>query len=1035
MGVRRAASAYSVIYGPHDRRVHRKKNQLSVATADDNLIDNNVCLIDLPTYHIPALCSVSSRAAAAIIKSDGKLGQMVVFSASGIIYDILFDENCCILPDDVRPGNIVNEEDLKRFKNYKTSTSFRNEICLNSFCTKFKFNVLSEINADVILIPVTAGISFDTVKKLRNFVKTNPHPTDFKPMPPQQRGTSTEFRDWLTMNNVPEATFISFEHVYNAMWKNSAYTNTDTCMYNCAKMAYEMEGFLLLYAVSLINKLKQLSIDKRKNNKLVLFTDGKPPMIKQFTKMKRDEARRNRSLNKRTEGENETDSEIFLHKETVGLFERVAMSIPRSLLQCVLLDVLRIPFFNQMKINDQFFFAVSLHSEAEDDIVKITAYAANIDTGVRGDIKTLTRIRKPEQNNRSDKIEKADLMTREQMTWKDACLKALLDSPSTSISIFSYDSDVLPKWNLMIKHSFDNRNIGSGHGETMKKSAENIESIYFYRSHTENWTKNNNTIDLGGESDVSEDGEGMNLLKRKSREAVVVNKKMTVSVYDLTQSPIMHSVESTLLLTLINGCDYVDALVPSSKTLSRYDNKIREEVALFERFACLCRLLEEEEEVEKEDFYKCHRCNKYTVPNFNTIKRFLLKYNVRRIFKNKYAAACNSAANVLAMLSLSCFNQRIFGSVASLRQNNSELSTHIMAAKHGFFSEYTQGGIPLCDSTFSQQQIESERIEMFKDLGSIKRSKQCNDNIAAYVDKMDTNSIFDTEDAREDDRILSLIINHRKEDQKSSAICFDNKKGGQGNAEENDEDIIEAILSKSKKKLKMDNINNIFEVEEDDVISKTDLFPVIDLPIELDRTTPPHQIIKEIDSAMMCEDTPSHAGTEDFILSLLTSALKVNTKIIGLDDKRASNMTYCEKVMDLLIILYLNMCGQQDPTISRYQYVPVIHSELISLACSKKSQISTTRKYFVAAMNEISFYMYRPELKETSKYSQTRRRSWQAMTEKLIGFDNEMKLCGIKTLCDKGSFIRPVYGLVRVKPWSTLSLLGTRLYYQAKSCM
>nr|BDT63250.1 MAG: wsv139-like protein [Hemigrapsus takanoi nimavirus]GBG35386.1 wsv139-like protein [Hemigrapsus takanoi nimavirus] len=1116
MGVQRAASAYSVIYGPHDRRVHRNNNppSSSPAAADNDtsaLTNNNVCLIDFSTYHVPTLCSVSSRAAAAVMNSDGKLGQMVVFSASGIIYDIMFDENCCISADDVRPGNILNEEDLKHLKNYKRSTSFHNDICINSFCSKFKSNVLSKKNADVTLIPVTAGRSFDTLQKLRDFAATskaqrNQRPIDLRPMPQHgsQSGTSssyTAFKDWLRINNVSEATFINFEHVYNAVWKNNAYANTsgnETYMYNCAKMAHETEGFLLLYGVAMINKLKQLSIDKRKNNKFVLFTDGKPPVIKNYTKTKRNDARKNRLKNKigssgdfmmtggEEDGEGITPEMLF--REMVVLFERVSMSIPTCLLQCVLLDVLRIPFFNQMKVNDQLFFASSVGSEAEDDIVKITAFAANIDTGVRGDVKTLIKLKKPE-DSRPEKIRKIDLVTnsflREELTWKDACVKTLINSPCTSITIFSYDSDVLPKWNMMVKHSFDNRNDDNGCHQMMKKSAENIESIYFYRSLMDKWTNNNNNDDkmvLGGSryyggSDDDEDGGGIFNNKRKSGNAPAVNNEK-VSIYDLTQSPVMHSVESTLLLMLINGCDYVDALVSSNKTVSRYDIKIREEVTMFERFACLCRSFEEEEE---EGFSKCHKCDNYKVPNLNIIKRFLLKCNVSSIFRDNYPTACNSAANVLAMLSLSCFNQKIFGSVAASRQNNPELSTHILAAKHGFFSEYTQGGIPLCDSTATHPQIESERMEMFRDLGSIKRSRQIDDDIEVYIEDMNGSSVadiftmIDTEDAKEDDRILSLVdtttdvvaasltnisspssmahaaaeaIDTSRQDCPSLAICFDRKhkkREGDSSADDEEEDIIEAILAKSKKRLKKDDVFDT--TMEDNTPSLDSLVFSPDKSLAepknfTDETTitttivppspSPEKIIKKIDSAMMCEDTPSHAGTEDYILSLLTTALKAKVKVLGLDDKRTNNMTYCGKVMDLLIVLYLNMCGQQDPTVSHYQYIPVIHNELISQAASTGSPVGTTRSYFVAAINELSFYMYRPELKETSKYSQTRRQRWKAMAEKLMGFDNEMRACGVRTPCDNGSFIRPVYGLVRVKPWSALSLLGARLYFKHK---
>ena len=284
----------------------------------------------------------------------------------------------------------------------------------------------------------------------------------------------------------------------------------------------------------------------------------------------------------------------------------------------------------------------------------------------------------------------------------------------------------------------------------------------------------------------------------------------------------------------------------------------------------------------------------------------------------------------------------------------------------------------------------------------------------------------------------------------SLAICFDrkHKKREEYSSDDDDddddnekEDIIEAILAKGRKRLKKDNVFDTATATKENTPSHDSLIflpdksptePKIFTTKETTTIVPsspsPEEIIKKIYSAMMCENTPSHAGTEDYILSVLTATLKSRHKLLGLDEKRINNMTYCGKVMNLLVILYLNMCGQQDPTISDCQYIPVIHNELVC----KRTQMDTTIRYFVAAMNEISFYMYRPELKETFKYSQTRRLGWNAMTEKLMGFDNEMRACGVTTPCGNGFFIMPVYGLKRVKPWSTLSLLGARLYYKHK---
>ncbi len=79
-----------------------------------------------------------------------------------------------------------------------------------------------------------------------------------------------------------------------------------------------MEGFLLFYGVLMINKLKQLSIAKKKNNKIVLFMDGKPPVIKNYTKTKRDNARKNRLKNKIMTGEEEDGQEGMTSQMSVS---------------------------------------------------------------------------------------------------------------------------------------------------------------------------------------------------------------------------------------------------------------------------------------------------------------------------------------------------------------------------------------------------------------------------------------------------------------------------------------------------------------------------------------------------------------------------------------------------------------------------------------------------------------------------------------------------------------------------------------------
>lgn len=1072
MGVTRAADAYAKIYGHLDKRVHLNEN-LPKDLPPNNPDYCNVYLLDLPTYHVPSIYALSARAGEAIVRTDSNMGQMIVFESNGVIYDILYDKTSCIDPSDIKNNVLTSESEINTFQNFKSMSSLYDSHTIRSFCVKFKKHVIDN-KREVSIVPVNTGASCCTLEKLREHAAVNSR-NHFSRLQPedvitslsshhqyQQKPSYLAFRNWLTSNGLDEPKYINFEHIFNAVYKNNQYGNnsaSDNYMYNSAKTAKDMEGLLLLYGHYLIGKLKNVINDKRANKKIVMFTDGKSPVIKNITKVKREEARKKKLKEQHETTEVEGGMEMMI-KEACAIFDRVIMSIPSTLLiQCVVLDVLRVVLFDQLNINgDHFFFSSTNGSEAEDDIVRLVAMAANIDLAVKGDVKTLTKISSPSLSN-PEKIRKIEIQTdnylKRTITWEKACRDSLFNAKHNRVIALSYDSDVLPKWNMLISHSQINNKKTSSKRLDMSTVANNIDSIYFYRSLMERWNTNNvnRTIPLGDEDYIDYDDENpSNPLKRKTFDYYHSNSssvnKSKVCVYDMLQSPLCLSGEDTLLLLLTNGCDYNDALVSSDKTVGQHVSKIREEVAMFKKYACLCPLVD-----DVAASRRCDRCSKIIEEGFVTIKKFLIENAVDVTLKEEFPEACNVASNLFAMIAMSSFNTKMFGSglatpKATNENNSKEVSRIVNYAKIDFFNKHTQGGIPLssCD-------LERERCDAFGDIGSIKREAEEKKNILEmYEDCADAIFLpFDSDMSSSPSSVAPLV------DETVLMDLFNttpSKSNNVVNTTEYDDDVIKSILFDgdevedihTPKKMKKNKENafsclplDLFKVS-DDTHNKHQ--PPKEKEKEggggeedddnVDPALPPVNIdesIKKLDEAMTIGTCS--LGLDDFFLSVLSNMIGCK-EIVGFDDKRENNETYCSKVMNLLIILYANMAGQQDPTVSRNQYIPTIHIESTknraktTTDSKRNSVVATTRSYFVAALNELNFYMYRAELNAFSTFKQSKRQKWDKLAEKLTSYDKEMEACGMA----KSTAIKPVYGLSRAKPWSTLALIGAKLHLE-----
>lgn len=319
--------------------------------------------------------------------------------------------------------------------------------------------------------------------------------------------------------------------------------------------------------------------------------------------------------------------------------------------------------------------------------------------------------------------------------------------------------------------------------------------------------------------------------------------------------------------------------------------------------------------------------------------------------------AANVAANVLAMLTLSCYNQKMFGTV-NTRHANTSIHDCVRRSKHIYFSEHTLGGIPLNNSL----RLERELKNVFGITRNPKTEEACSSSrelpITESKEEQQTTKFeigdIDVVDMLRNTQPAPLSCKKSEVDSPSVRSLISNI---------DDEAVAEAILFFNKSKVSPSVASDTTTAEKINESSSSSSSCLAVTESCSTSSTYGQNILKCIDSLNgalnrwdfnhKISKNNDMGSINDTIMTILTGLLKSNGRmqqqtIMGLDDMR--NMSYCAKVMDLFIILYLNLCGQQDPSVTDEQFFPVIHSELIAQQCTSKS----LKSYFNAAMLEIS---------------------------------------------------------------------------------
>lgn len=974
-------------------------------------------MVDLPTFNFP-LISVLGREIAASINSScvkGNMGQMIVFHDrnTGHILDTMHDANNVLTDDDMAATSM-----LRRIMTSSCSL-------VREFYKKVKH--YDNKVAAVKRVPVEIPSSLDDVNRLLNHC-IGDHMMTPAAHEKYKMEDYESVNQWLVKHDhLKTRHFITNRHIFMA---KEGHRNR----YLSAFYAGELEGFILLYAHRLIRVLKKtLKSTNERGRYLMLFIDGLAPAIKKATRLKRQNRQEASHIKK--------EATAALH----AACERLVLKIPPALMICALLDVMRIPlarFVNAKAI----FLSLASCSEAEDDIVRLVCHITGLETPIKhfGVSDRKIAVAHDTENPSEKKV----------VMWStvyEAIKKhSVSEQLPVQINLFSHDSDVLAKWNLTASHHRQVCKLIS----PLSSCDMKLEGCKFYRSRPP-----------------------------QPADDTFRRAPMPETVYDLTESPVMLTPESTLMVMLTKGSDYNTPLVSPGTS---FDTQIRTEATMFESLTCICvsgwreyfstvatSKKRSEASVDNIDVMgtiseanlsnkPCEKCGKFLVVPFWAVKFFFAAQATEfanetrhvffpptdhdgaghKLYDMHAALAVNASANVMAFLTMGSFNQRVFGSMTASsksimamtsekpaadpapgikKRKNEEmrpggkrkpnaapvshyLSMAVVKSMRAFFDKHTQGGIPV-----EGEAVRNARKALF---GSVfpPTLVPTDTSVLDVFDALFGESavICDTQNVWEEEeegggsnwlaKAASAFASKTEEEEKRNASAFQQMLQAAAAGPKND--VMAAVYRGGEEWSKL---------------------------------------LEEFEKCMSVSNVKSTDGS---VISTLSHILNNPKPIKGIDDA-SSSVPYSIKAMNLLVIVYMNMCGLQDPcVIDGGQLLPIIHQEYCS-AHARTSTASdnyclsnTDRDNFTAAVMEHTFICYGPEIGPESHIKQTKRQNWTLPRAKLRELKKMSGLCvkncedALAETCPSasekiwtpGRGFMPVMGATVTKPWTPLGL-------------
>ena len=1120
--------------------------------------DFSLDLIDFPTFNFTELSIIGKNVAAAALENRNNMGQMILFfdKSNGRIVDSLHDKFNVITKDDID----CRDRNRQIIRSHAHVGSEARGLATLFFS---KVRNMDKRAIGIKRVQVRIPTNQEEVDRL-----LDPPIAELMMTPPAKDSMMTDFEginQWLNKHGgvlKPRQILTNRFLVENITGLGNSAPSSQK-RFTHAFYASELEGLILMYAHRMVNTIKNLLVNSNKTSKgryTVLFMDCAAPAIKRCSRMKRKNCRKSMELKKKKkladamimDKENTAAASPYNKRDAASemLFlscERLMIRLPQGVMTAALMDAMRVPLV-KTTCTSNLYLVLSNYSEAEDDMVRLASCFLGLETPIKHfcllDKKGLIQY---DTNNTSKVF----------ALWKSLFrpIRTLsLQGQSIAVNVFSHDSDVLATWNLMVAH---HKSVCKVLGIDYSSREPNVKlgGLKFVRR-----------VDMGGGGRTTT----TSTLGGMASE----NRSRINTIYDLTQSPLMLSPESTMLIMLTKGSDYNTPLASEAKN----DTQIRTEATMFERLSCTCVYGWEVffEEIKQSSVAEvdcgnlsqsnmstrcCGSCGKRLVLPFWSSKFFFLSQAVAFVSDPKHlcfppkdlahakkhdlhrSLAANVAANVMVYLSMGSFNQHIFGNINSMgkiadylfetentkplddvvaanaavaasstpaaaapeavvggvggdferalagfinkRKVHEEETTgdgavkkkrnkHVLVkkttpvkrpltlavydAKRRFFHYVTEGGIPT-----SKEQFEDEKKSVFGKVFECER--QQHEQLPELPRPFQTSSSLLTEKERQECNFLASFLNTREKKSSSgvsaAAINIKVEKAEEDSFFDDDDDD---WFNRAKR---IFDDKDTFMIKEEGGGSST--FDNEIKPMSVDQDTPQvaaataastdnnykimpwAELCPEFDK---CLSIKNIEFTDSSILSKMTSLLVNKGTVLGIDDDRPFGVPYTIKAMNLLMIVYMNMCGLEDNRIVSSQLLPIIHQERMEVSqnsCSNSVVAShTDRTNFMSAALEYTMLQYMPELKSSSTIKQCKRKNWEKIADRLTALRRCTSVCysnsqdllealgvqhqhhqqpGKTTWIPKRGSFMPFIGLTTPKPWSLLSLWSAFVYY------
>nr|BDV49820.1 MAG: wsv139-like protein [Penaeus semisulcatus pemonivirus] len=1040
MGIKGAGSVYEHLYGQSERVITSLSRDVRSTVKVNNV---SIDIVDMLTISIPCCRNLATKMATAIATSPGRpLGQLIVFfnPVNNIIHEIVYDANLVVRESDLMLSQDTSDyaSDTLQYRQTLMGAGTDANV-FHSVCSRASLLAKANPPLEAALVAVNLPSSHHELERLVYLAKDGQ--ADFVDSPNTETDTqNTDKNMWYVKQGIREGRFIKFSNIHQDVDTNEV--ASETIRFRRASIVQDLEGLVLLYAWEVAQRLSSVLVKQVQNHPdtwrcLITVNDGISPPLKNLARVKRF------ILNERRTMTN-PDSLMIL-------CEQLLMKLQSRLASVVINDIIRIPLANVTRSKTMYTIRSNL-TEAENDMVCLAAMFTGLQTPAAWsdayNRKMINQLEiSPLMSSQSSSGLAECNFYRRQLSWTDVYRQLLNDYDSNNgryrpdINLYSTDSDVLGKWNMVVAHHRAISTNEIGRGTTVDKMSVRPHGIFFYR----------NLLINSYQASVKPSGSA-SLAHWKAANTPISNSVR----YDLLQSPIYVPSEMTMLIMLTKGSDYNDPIV-SPRATSQVDVRIRDEMALFLSGACRClggwkpyaEAIAKYNNVDSANMGLvcadnvaddiCPACGKSVVLPFWTIKAWFVGLGSKiecNIKSNPHILeAINCAGNIMAILTMGAFNRAVYGSPSIDRESRSspkrqrgpvsELRTRMNCdfnrIKETFLSFNTPGGVPV-----NTDALKSEYRNTF--------GSQCgNDEDESNKNNDDTtNNGFDNESEASENatvnRILSpcLPTSEQMVDEKSSSFWLNVLSDNSGE-DPRGSNVIQTIEGQVPNPSLMS------------LLMGADISPSNDIGGSSESTIKTYD--PDLYKIALSEAVSSTSGTN--ILTQLSQQINRNQQA----QVCSVGATCSEKCVDFLVALYLNMVCYEDPAVigKNQLRTPMMHTDAISNLkpadeAETLNKSTTDLVTFNSAVTETVELLYSPGIGPNMQWPQESRNDWTPIINRFakLHFYMERLISQHRSFMaeriDRDSSwiigsgnLQPLLGFSRNRPWTCLSVWGLYL--------